>query len=97
MSGNSSGFDRGCLAACILFTVIAGLNIAFLFLAPTEVTMPLFGNRISSLLLTIAGILVTGLAGVMSVFSPHRKYWFAAMVILTLADTILLASFLIPE
>ena len=67
------GFDRGCLAACVLFVLIAVLNIAFQFFAPPELILPLTGSQISSLVLVIAGIAVVGLAGIMAVFSPHRK------------------------
>ena len=94
---SGSSFDRGCLAACILFGCTAVLNIVFLFLSPPEVVIPFTDHLMSSLFLTIAGMAVVGLAGVMSVFSPHRKYWLIAESILTLADVLLVASYFILE
>ena len=94
---NPSGrsFDRGCLGACLLFSGVAILNIVFLFLAPSEIVVPFSGNYMSSLVLVLAGIIIVGLAGVMTVFSPHRKYWFVAEALLTLADVVLVASYFI--
>ena len=90
-----SGFDRGCLAACILFVAVATLNIVFQFFAPPELVLPLTGSTISSLILVIAGIVVVGLAGIMTVFSPRRKYWFICQVLLSLADAVLIASYFV--
>lgn len=97
--GTPSGpvFDRGCLAACVLFACIAALNIVFLFHAHKTLIMPLTEVSVSSLALVIAGIAVTGLSGIMSVFSPHRKPWFICQVLLTLADAVLIASFFFTE
>lgn len=92
---SKSGFDRGCLAACVLFVCVATLNIVFQFFAPPELVLPLTGSMISSLVLVIAGILVVGLAGIMTVFSPRRKYWFICQVLLSLADTVLIASYFV--
>ena len=94
---SGSSFDRGCLAACILFGCAAALNIVFLFLSPSEVIIPFTDHLMSSLLLAIAGMGVVGLAGVMSVFSPHRKYWLIAESLLTLADVLLVASYFIID
>ena len=92
---SESGFDRGCLAACILFVCVAALNIVFQFFAPSELVLPLTGSTISSLVLVIAGIAVVGLSGIMAVFSPRRKYWFICQVLLSLADTVLIASYFV--
>ena len=91
----ASSFDRGCLGACVMFGCVAVLNIVFLFFAPAELSMPFTGSRVSSLFLAIAGMAVVGLAGVMSVFTPHRKYWFIFETVLTLADVALITSFFV--
>lgn len=87
--------DKITLSACILLACVAILNIVFVFFAPSTISVLFTDSRIASRWFAIGGILVVGLSGVMAVFSPHRKYWLVAQIVLTLLDVVLVTGNLV--